>query len=103
LLTGPAAQTEQDAAAIRWMGLPAQALARTDEVEAWPENAAAVRLFDAMLTQWRMGPRVPVGLDYTALPVVQRRAGLRCRPGDFRALQVMEAEALRWFAEKARH
>lgn len=87
---------------MQWMGLPAQALASSTALDVWPENAAAVRLFDAMLTQWRMGPRVPVGLDYSALPLVQRHTGLRCRRQDFQGLQVMEAEALRWFAERAK-
>lgn len=57
--------------------------------------------FIDVCTQWRMGPNGPVGLDYAALPP-------KCRPGvagrrgrqALEYLQVMEAEALRWFAER---
>lgn len=68
-----------------------------------PENWFAVRLFDAMGTQWRVatvGPRmVFIGLDYTALPIVLR--SLRQRVPHARTLadvlpqlQVMEAAAI---------
>lgn len=36
----------------------------------WPENWDAVRVFDAMITQWRQGPGGPSGLDYSVLPLV---------------------------------
>lgn len=32
----------------------------------WPENWESVCMFLRLLTQWRMGPRGPVGLDYQA-------------------------------------
>lgn len=82
------------------MGLPATALADRHDIEVWPENVHAVRLFDAMLTQWRMGSIGPIGLDYAALPVVRQACRLRCTRDDFRGLQIMEAEALRWFASQ---
>lgn len=43
------------------------------DVEVWPENWAAVQLFDRISTQWRTGTRRPVGLDYCAVyPVMDR-------------------------------
>ena len=68
----------------------------------WAEHWPAVSAFLDACTQWRMGPGGPIGLDYSALPPA-------CRPGfggrrgraRFEHLQVMEAEALRWFAAKA--
>jgi hypothetical protein len=32
----------------------------------WPENAEAVSMFCRLQTQWRTGPRGPIGLDYGA-------------------------------------
>jgi len=32
----------------------------------WPENWQAVAMFLRLLTQWRTGPRGPIGLDYRA-------------------------------------
>lgn len=43
--------------------LPAD-VRRPKVFKVWPENWGAVCLFLEMLTQWRMGPRGPVGLDY---------------------------------------
>lgn len=67
----------------------------------WPENAAPFALFDQMQSQWRTGPNGPIGLDYSALPDrcrigVAGRRGRRLREG----LQLMEAEALKWFSER---
>lgn len=57
--------------------------------------------FIDVCTQWRTGPGGPVGLDYTVLPPKYRpgMAGRRGRQA-LEYLQVMEAEALRWFAER---
>lgn len=60
----------------------------------------AVRLFEAMATQWRMGPAGAAGLDYAVLPWLARRLRLRCRRRDVANLRVMEAEALAVFAER---
>lgn len=62
---------------------------------------AAVRLFDAVSTQWRMGPRFPVGLDYPAVFQTARLLRLRCRAEDLQNLQVMEGAALEWFMKAA--
>lgn len=61
---------------------------------------AAVQVFDACITQWRMGPRFPVGLDYPAVLQTARLLRLRCRDEDFRCLQIMEQAALDWFVKQ---
>jgi hypothetical protein len=81
------------------VALPGDAL-QPEPVELWPEHEEALRVFAAMLTQWRMGYNGPVGLDYAVLPIVERRLGLRPCKQRFADLQVLEAEALRWFAQK---
>ena len=44
-----------------------------DEVEVWPENWTAWRLFCGLSTQWRVGMNGPTGLEYTALyPLLDR-------------------------------
>lgn len=73
-------------------------------MELWPENVDAVRLFELMMSQWRVGPAGPTGLDYAAVPAVARL--LRLRGGALReafgGLRVMEGEALRAMAEGRR-
>lgn len=36
-------------------------------MEAWPENEAALHLFRALGTQWRIGVSGPTGLDHNVL------------------------------------
>lgn len=66
-------------------------------VEVWPENWAAVEVFEALSTQWRTGPMGGViGLDYAAIPAVLRLMDV---PRDqwrvlFTDLREMESEAL---------
>jgi hypothetical protein len=70
----------------------------------WPDNVTAVALFCGLLTQWRMGPNGPIGLDYAALPLVARSTGVRPRQmrQAFDGLQTLEAEALTVWSEQAR-
>jgi hypothetical protein len=71
-------------------------------VDVWPDHTTPLLIFRALLTQWRMGPSGPIGLDYTVRPLVA--SDLRLRPRALReawpAVQAMEAEALQWFAEQ---
>jgi hypothetical protein len=71
-------------------------------VELWTENEPAVALFARLLTQWRMGPGGPVGLDYTPLPMLldMLRVRKRDRQAAFDGLREMESEGLRWLAEQ---
>nr|WP_275760839.1 DUF1799 domain-containing protein [Ralstonia pseudosolanacearum] len=69
---------------------------RPDPVEVWPDNAATVAVFAHLGTQWRVGARGPLGLDYTAIPVVLE---LLAVPADERAevfagIRIMEHAAL---------
>ena len=80
--------------------MPDSAIPRHRDLPVWPEHMPAVQLFDACLTQWRMGPRFPVGLDYPAVFQTARVLRLRCRQGDMQNLQVMEQAALAWFVEQ---
>jgi hypothetical protein len=71
-------------------------------IDLWPEHDIPLLIFRAMLTQWRMGPGGPVGIDYNCLPWVAQQ--LRIKPRVLRAafcdLQVMEDEALLLFMEQ---
>lgn len=69
----------------------------------WEEHLQAFDVFCAAITQWRMGPAGPIGLDYAVIPQVARDVvGIRKR--DMRQvwapLQVMEGAALAWFSEQ---
>lgn len=72
-----------------------------EEVEVWPDAWPAFRLFDAMGTQWRVGPGGPSGLDYTAIPTAASMLGMKRRDLTeiFPDLRVMEVEALAVMAE----
>lgn len=72
-----------------------------DDVEIWPDNWPAFRLFNALGTQWRTGPGGATGLDYTSIRDVASYIGIKKRqiPELFPDLQVMEAEALAVMAE----
>ncbi len=87
------------------LGAPAQLrerFAAPPEVEVYPENWLAVRLFSLLSTQWRVGMNGPTGLDYAALPAVLDLYGVKKkhRADAFEALRTMECEALRVWAEK---
>jgi hypothetical protein len=72
-----------------------------DDVEIWPDNWPVFRLFNALGTQWRVGPGGETGLDYTSIRDVASYIGIKKRqiPELFPDLQVMEAEALAVMAE----
>ncbi|WP_390899041.1 DUF1799 domain-containing protein [Pseudomonas soli] len=74
-----------------------------EEVEVWPDAWAAVRVFEALGTQWRLGQGGPSGLDYTAIPSVASMLGIRRRELTeiFPDLRIMEHEALAVMAEAA--
>lgn len=90
----------QDAAAA--FGLQVQ---QPDQAvcEVWAEHWPALRIFGAMQTQWLQGLNGRTGLNYAVLPIVQQGLGISPRKARtaFHHLQVMEAEALRWWAEQA--
>ncbi|MCW5723440.1 MAG: DUF1799 domain-containing protein [Maricaulaceae bacterium] len=75
-----------------------------------PANAAAVRLFMRVQTQWRgvalstmtKATLIRTGLDYDGVAAAARLARIRLDPDGFDRLQVMEMEALTAFGEEAR-
>ncbi|HDS1711354.1 DUF1799 domain-containing protein [Pseudomonas sp. SbB1] len=75
----------------------------TEEVEVWPDAWPAFCLFEALGTQWRLGPGGPSGLDYAAIPGTAKILGLKRRelPRVFHDLRIMEGEALAAMAETA--
>lgn len=58
-------------------------------------------MFDALGTQWNVGPQGAVGLRYEALPVVFDTLGIgkKKRAALFEALRIMEDEALQVIRE----
>ncbi|MCU7934111.1 MAG: DUF1799 domain-containing protein [Candidatus Thiodiazotropha sp. (ex Dulcina madagascariensis)] len=64
-----------------------------------PENWDAVRLFNAVRTQWRIGGMagIPTGLDYPAVEMVMNRLGFD--DAAFAQLQLMETTALQHWAD----
>lgn len=78
--------------------------AEDDSVPIYPESADALALFAALITQWRMGPGGPTGIDHARRDAEARRlfAGPRRRRRACELLAVMESEALRIITEQAR-
>lgn len=73
----------------------------TEDVEVWPDVWPVFCLFEALGTQWRVGPSGPSGLDYAVIPSIARIIGIK-RPDlsiAFDDLRVMEYEALGVMAE----
>ena len=75
----------------------------TEAVEVWPDAWPAFCLFEALGTQWRLGPGGPSGLDYAAIPGTANMIGLKSRElsETFDDVRVMENEALTVMAEAA--
>lgn len=73
-------------------------------------NEAAVRLFQALQTQWRTtaistmakAMVIRTGLEYAAIEPTARMAGLQLEGDDFIRLRVMETAALNAFHDEAR-
>lgn len=80
-------------------GLPRKLVEKMEgfrPVEIWPDQVPVVNLFSSVLTQWRMGPSGPVGLDYAGVEAVMR---MRMVPAKERGqmlddLRIMERAAL---------
>lgn len=72
-----------------------------EDVEVWADAWPAFCLFEALGTQWRLGPGGPSGLDYAAIPGTAKMIGLNRRElsESFNDLRVMENEAMAVMAE----
>lgn len=62
----------------------------------WPDLLHAYNVMCAMRTQWRTGPRCPIGLDYSVVPLAFDMAEVpqEERLQVFKDLQIMEDEFL---------
>lgn len=78
------------------IGLTRTDIADQETVEVWPDNWLALRVFQSMRTQWRVGMSGPTGLDYTALPIVMKLEGVSKRDLQdiFDCVRIMEGAAL---------
>lgn len=100
----PAGPELAESARLMGLQLPPEAADPPQEplCDVWAELWPAVRLFVAMKTQVRTGGMGGVlGLDYSVLPLVQRRLALPRRQGRqlFADLQVMERALIDWHNE----
>ncbi|OQS41911.1 hypothetical protein B0T39_07725 [Chromobacterium haemolyticum] len=68
--------------------------------ELMAEGLPVWRVWQGMQTQWRAGPAGVLGLDYAALPVVERALGVELGAERFEWLLGMEFEALRCLSKK---
>lgn len=79
---------------------------RDKPVEVEPENVAAVRVFLAAQTQWRMQPLsngkynllVRTGLDYAVLPVICTALCITADETLLAGLRILEGETVRLYA-----
>lgn len=93
--------------ALRAFGIDEESVAAavdataTEDFGIWPENWAALGVFLAMSTQWRVGFSGAYGLDYAVLPIVESRLGIARaqRPEVFGGLRILESAVL----EQVRH
>lgn len=108
-LDGAKSGTGGKVKALEEAGAPQEVI---DAVKAVPEkhyelhhdNIDAWLLFWRVQTQWlRAGmSAVVTGLDYGGVESAARMAGIEITPDDFEGLQIIEAEAMKIFAERAR-
>lgn len=101
-MAGSREDREEQDKALAAFGLVAEGRPEPEPVEMWPENEVPAMVFSAMQTQWRFGLQGATGLDYTAMPAVMGLAGVKKkhRADVFSAVQVMEREVLRLWAER---
>jgi hypothetical protein len=103
LLAGsPEDETDEAAAAMGLAGLTGRPEEDEPDQGIWPENLWPVRLFEAMMTQWRVGPGGPIGLDYGVREAQANVIGLprKGRAEVYEALRDMEYAALDYFAKQ---
>jgi hypothetical protein len=84
---------------LKWDGDDADDDVPDWQIDVWPENFTAARVFFAMGTQWRissgMGGAVWHGMDFNVLPVVEDRLGVKSDEQQdlFIRLQTMQSAA----------
>jgi len=69
------------------------------ECEVWPENWDAITAWRVVADQWRIGPAGhPLGLDWPAVEVLLRAAGIALDAALLGRLRVIESSVLEVFA-----
>ena len=97
---------DNDAGLLASMGIPQD---KWDQMrgeavtDIWPENWAALEVFSALQTQWRVGMAGPTGLDYAGVRAVMDLQAIPsdAHPALFQDLQALEREHLAVSAERA--
>jgi hypothetical protein len=86
---------DETEAALAAMGMKLEGPA--NDFEVWPDHVQAVEVFASLLTQWRLGQKGVIGLDYAAIPAVleMKRVGRDDWPELFDQIRVMENEAVK--------
>lgn len=81
---------------MQGLGLTREDFKEEISAEVFPDNWLAVRIFDDLSTQWRVGMNGPTGLDYGVIPAVLRARGIPRKEWNtiFDAIRVMEPVAL---------
>jgi hypothetical protein len=64
-------------------------------LDVWPDNWQAVHLFEALRTQWRVGPGGPYGIDYAAIEPTMRLMRIEADRDLFEAIRIMEPVAVK--------
>ncbi|GIX17697.1 MAG: hypothetical protein KatS3mg119_1883 [Rhodothalassiaceae bacterium] len=87
---------DETAEAAAAFGLDAGRIAESEPaLEIWPENVAAVQMWLAVQTQWRIDPAgQPTGLNYAGVAAAIEMAGIRDRARMWEAICLMERETL---------
>ena len=71
-------------------------------VELWPDSVVPVNIFCELVTQWRVGPNGPVGLDYNV--VFHKLDRMRLKRREYEriesAIRIMADEAMTFLWNK---
>jgi len=81
-------------AELQAIGLSREDVEDNSDVEVWPENWVAFKVFNKVSTQWRMGPGGPTGLDYNPLFSMMKCMKVKPTPAIMDRIRVLESTAL---------
>lgn len=95
-------QAVVDEAAAAFGLMPVFQQEQVEPIYLWPENVKAWNFFQAVSTQWHVGPGGAVGLNYAGVDVVRDAQGIRRKewPRLFSEVQAMERATLAAWREK---
>jgi len=95
-------KAEVDEAAAAFGLAPVFERDETEPIYLWPENVASWNFFQAVSTQWVVGPGGAIGLHYPAVTIVRDAQGIRRKdwPKLFSEVQAMERATLQAWRER---